>query len=92
MENKVSLWKEDGLAIAALILALASFEFPDEARDAEIAARIEQEVAEKKADLRPEDRIALIPPVGCGQTIAKRGANEHWRVYHICADATRERQ
>lgn len=71
------------LALAAGSLDLSS---------AEVTAKIEQQAAQAKADIRPQDYVALTMPIGCGQWIAKRGANEHWRVYQVCADATRERE
>lgn len=34
--------------------------------------------------------LELIHPLGaCGQWIAKRGANQKWRVHDVCADLTR---
>lgn len=89
---RISLWREDAVAAASLVIAVAAFNFGDEANDAEVTARIEHEAAQAKADIRPQDYVALTMPIGCGQWIAKRGANEHWRVYQVCADATRERE
>lgn len=52
---------------------------------AEVTAKHERAAAEKKADVHPEDRIAFMPPLGCGQYIQKcdsRGC----KVYAVCID------
>jgi hypothetical protein len=90
VENRLSLWKEDLAVVGAMALALLAGKLDFDS--AEVTAKIEQTAYEKKADISPQDYVALTAPVGCGQWVAKRGANEHWRIYHVCADATRERQ
>lgn len=91
MENKISLWKEDGLALASLVLALIAFQPPNEARDAEIIAQVERAAAEKKADLRPEDYVALHHPIDCPY-IEQCGAEKPCKRRYTCAADLRERK
>lgn len=56
-----------------------------EFQSAEVTAQHERAAAEKKSDVHPEDRIAFMPPMGCGQYVQKCDA-EKCKVYAVCAD------
>lgn len=52
----------------------------------DVTAEIVKEVDERKADVKPEDRIALMHPLGgCTQFIQKCDSVK-CRVYPVCAD------
>lgn len=53
-----------------------------------VTAQHERAASERKTDLKPNDRSALMHPLRCQQTISKRGAGEKWRTHYVCADFT----
>lgn len=90
MENKISLWKEDALVVAAAALGLLAG--ANDLPGAEFTAKLEQAAHEQKADLRPEDYIALHHPIDCPY-VEQCGAEKPCKRRYTCAaDLTRERQ
>lgn len=70
-----------GVSVAIVLVSTVDF------RSAQVTAKHERDAAERKSDIKPEDRLALTHPLGCGQYIQKC-ANGRCRVYAVCADLT----
>lgn len=67
--------------IAIAGLAVGGFDF----QSARVTEKHERAAAERKADVKPADRLALTSPLGCGQYVQKcdsRGC----KVYAVCID------
>lgn len=58
-------------------------------RSTEITAKHERAAAERKADVKPEERVWLRAPLECEQFIAMRGAGQQWKRKPVCADFTK---
>lgn len=72
------------IAVSVVLILISTADF----HSAVVTEQLERAAAERKADLKPQDRLALTHPLRCQQTISKRGAGEKWRTHHICADFT----
>ena len=66
------LWMYDLMMAAAVAVALlghSEFSATHELIDAEVTAAVEREVSERKADVKPEDRVALTHPLQYDATV-----------------------
>lgn len=88
MEHRISLWKEDALAVVAIAFCAALILGGIDRDSAEVTAKNEKAIAEAKADIKPEDAMWMRLPLECQQWIAMRGAGEKWRKLPVCADLT----
>lgn len=74
-----------GFALAAALIVGGM-----DRRSAEVTAANERATAEKKADVKPAEKVWLRLPLECEQWIAMRGAGQQWKRRPACsADITK---
>ena len=74
-------------SLIALVAFLVITVLAQAKNDAERDAKVEHEVYEKKSDVKPQEMVEMVHPLGCGQYIQKCGDGK-CRVYVVCADLT----